>query len=78
MALDRVDQAIISQALVAAVKETRIRLVRSADSPIVREANDCCAALLDVQGHVVSQAELTRVPPAPNGISPIDTPTAPA
>ena len=35
------DQAIISQALVPAAKEMGIKLVRSAYSPIVREANDC-------------------------------------
>ena len=58
MSLDQVDQAIISQALIAAAKEMGIKLVRSAYSPIVREANDCSAALLDVDGNVVSQAEL--------------------
>ena len=58
MSLDQVDQAIISQALIAAAKEMGIKLVRSAYSPIVREANDCSAALLDVEGNVVSQAEL--------------------
>ena len=67
MALDRVDQAIISQALVAAAKEMGIKLVRSAYSPIVREANDCSAALLDAAGNVVSQAELIPMQLGPIG-----------
>ena len=67
MALDQVDQAIISQALVAAAKEMGIKLVRSAYSPIVREANDCSAALLDVDGNVVSQAELIPMQLGPIG-----------
>ena len=67
MALDQVDQAIISQALVAAAKEMGIKLVRSAYSPIVREANDCSAALLDVEGNVVSQAELIPMQLGPIG-----------
>ena len=67
MALDQVDQAIISQALIAAAKEMGIKLVRSAYSPIVREANDCSAALLDVAGNVVSQAELIPMQLGPIG-----------
>ena len=67
MALDQVDQAIISQALIAAAKEMGIKLVRSAYSPIVREANDCSAALLDAEGNVVSQAELIPMQLGPIG-----------
>ena len=67
MALDQVDQAIISQALIAAAKEMGIKLVRSAYSPIVREANDCSAALLDADGNVVSQAELIPMQLGPIG-----------
>ena len=67
MALDQVDQAIVSQALIAAAKEMGIKLVRSAYSPIVREANDCSAALLDVEGNVVSQAELIPMQLGPIG-----------
>ena len=67
MGLDQVDQAIISQALIAAAKEMGIKLVRSAYSPIVREANDCSAALLDVYGNVVSQAELIPMQLGPIG-----------
>ena len=62
MALDQVDQAIISQALIAAAKEMGIKLVRSAYSPIVREANDCSTALLDVRGNVVMKALAQAVP----------------
>ena len=67
MALDQIDLAIISQALIAAAKEMGIKLVRSAYSPIVREANDCSAALLDVEGNVVSQAELIPMQLGPIG-----------
>ena len=58
MTLDPVDHAVISQALIAAAREMGVKLVRSAYSPIVREANDCSAALLDRHGNVISQAEL--------------------
>ena len=34
------------------------KLIRSAHSPIVREAQDCSAALLDRRGNVVAQSEL--------------------
>ena len=40
MSLDTVDHAVISQALIAAAREMGVKLVRSAYSPIVREAND--------------------------------------
>ncbi len=58
MRIDPVDHAVISQALIAAAREMGVKLVRSAYSPIVREANDCSAALLDRHGNVISQAEL--------------------
>ena len=41
--------------------------MRSAYSPIVRVANDCSAALLDVEGNVVSQAELIPMQLGPIG-----------
>ena len=44
-----------------------IKLVRSAYSPIVREVNDCSAVLLDVDGNVVSQAELIPMQLGPIG-----------
>jgi N-methylhydantoinase B len=52
------DQAVITQALLAAANEMGAKLIRSAHSPIVREAADCSTALLDKQGNVVAQAEL--------------------
>ena len=67
MSLDPVDHAVISQALIAAAREMGVELVRSAYSPIVREANDCSAALLDPQGRVVSQAELIPMQLGPIG-----------
>ena len=56
--LSAVDRAVIIQALVAATREMGAKLIRSAHSPIVREAADCSAALLDPAGNVVAQAEL--------------------
>ncbi|MEM7254198.1 MAG: hydantoinase B/oxoprolinase family protein, partial [Pseudomonadota bacterium] len=52
------DQAVITQALVATAHEMGIKLIRSAHSTIVREAQDCSTALLDRHGNVVAQAEL--------------------
>jgi len=56
-----VDQAVITRALVAATHEMGAKLIRSAHSPIVREAQDCSAALMDAGGNVVAQAELIPV-----------------
>lgn len=67
MAIDPVDQAVISQGLIAAAREMGVKLVRSAYSPVVREANDCSAALLDRHGNVVSQAELIPMQLGPIG-----------
>ena len=61
MALSTVDQAIISQALIAATYEMGSKLIRSAHSPIVREAQDCSAAIVNAAGQVVAQAELTAI-----------------
>ncbi len=58
MALDPVEQAIVAQSLIAAAQEMGVKLIRSAHSPIVREAEDCSAALLTADGAVVAQAEL--------------------
>ncbi len=52
------DQAVIAQGLIASAKEMGVKLIRSAYSPLVREASDCAAALLDRLGNVVAQAEL--------------------
>jgi N-methylhydantoinase B len=65
--LRNVDQAVIGQGLIAAAREMGVKLVRSAYSPIVREASDCSAALLDPHGNVVSQAELIPMQLGPIG-----------
>lgn len=56
--LDPVDYAVISQALIAIAREMGTKLIRSSYSNIVREAQDASAALFDVAGNVVAQAEL--------------------
>ncbi|MBK7470231.1 MAG: hydantoinase B/oxoprolinase family protein [Betaproteobacteria bacterium] len=58
MALDPVDYAVISQALLAAAREMGTKLVRSAYSNIVREARDASAAILDPDGNIVAQSEM--------------------
>ncbi len=58
MTLDPVDYAIISQSLIAAAQEMGAKLIRSAFSTILREAKDGSAALLDLNGGTVAQAEL--------------------
>jgi len=58
MALDAIDYAVITQALLAASREMGAKLVRSAYSTIVREARDASAAILDRHGHVIAQAEM--------------------
>jgi len=57
-ALDPVEYAILSQSLIAAAREMGAKLIRSAYSTILREARDGSAALLDVEGRTVAQAEL--------------------
>jgi N-methylhydantoinase B len=57
-ALDPVDYAVLSQALIAIAREMGSKLIRSSYSNIVREAQDASAALFDAQGNVVAQAEL--------------------
>jgi N-methylhydantoinase B len=57
-ALDPVEQAIVAQSLIAAAQEMGVKLIRSAHSPIVREAEDCSAALMSADGDVIAQAEL--------------------
>ncbi|WP_417514622.1 hydantoinase B/oxoprolinase family protein [Minwuia sp.] len=56
--LNAVDQAIVTQALIAAAHEMGVKLIRSAHSTIVREAEDCSSAILDAKGNVVAQSEL--------------------
>jgi N-methylhydantoinase B len=67
MPVNPVDQAVIAQGLIAAAREMGVKLVRSAYSPIVREASDCAAALLDARGDVVAQAELIPMQLGPIG-----------
>jgi N-methylhydantoinase B len=57
-ALDAVDYAVISHALIAIAREMGTKLIRSSYSNIVREAQDASAALFDAHGNVVAQAEL--------------------
>lgn len=57
-ALDPVDYAVISQALLAASREMGTKLVRSAYSNIVREARDASCAILDPAGNIVGQSEM--------------------
>ena len=61
MKVSPVDQAVITQALIAAADEMGIKLIRSAHSPVVREAQDCSAAILDRKGRVVAQADLIPI-----------------
>src|SRR5215831_10726567 len=57
-ALDPVDYAVISHALIAIAREMGTKLIRSSYSNILREAQDASAALFDAHGNVVAQAEL--------------------
>ena len=61
MIVTPVDQAVITRALIAAADEMGVKLIRSAHSPVVREAQDCSAAILDKFGRVVAQAELIPI-----------------
>jgi N-methylhydantoinase B len=61
VSISHIDKTIISQALTSATHEMGAKLIRCAHSPIVREAQDCSAALVDRHGQVVAQAELTAI-----------------
>ncbi len=67
MKIDPIDQAVISQGLIASAREMGIKLVRSAYSTILREASDGSAALLDREGNVIAQAELIPMQLGPIG-----------
>ncbi|MGY2049691.1 hydantoinase B/oxoprolinase family protein [Methylobacterium sp. JK268] len=58
LSLDPVDYAVVSQSIVSAAREMGAKLVRSAYSTVLREAQDGSAALLDADGHTIAQAEL--------------------
>ncbi|MFY0614082.1 MAG: hydantoinase B/oxoprolinase family protein [Hyphomicrobiaceae bacterium] len=59
--LSEVDHAIINRALVAATHEMGTKLIRSAHSPIVREAQDCSAAIVNKHGEVIAQSDLIAI-----------------
>lgn len=61
MTVSALDQSIISRSIIAAAHEMGAKLIRCAHSPIVREAQDCSAALIDRHGRVVAQAELIPI-----------------
>jgi N-methylhydantoinase B len=65
--LDPIDYAVISQAIQAAADEAGMKLVKSAYTPILREAQDGSAAILDRDGNVIAQADL--IPMQLGGIS---------
>ena len=67
MTLDPIDYAVISQAIQAAADEAGTKLVKSAYTPILREAQDGSAAILDRDGNVIAQADL--IPMQLGGIS---------
>lgn len=52
-----IERTLIGQMLIAAAQEMSAKLMRSAFSPILREARDGSCALLDGHGNVVAQAE---------------------
>jgi len=61
MAVSSIEQAVITRSLIAAAHEMGTKLIRCAHSPIVREAQDCSAAIIDRNGRVVAQAELIPI-----------------
>lgn len=67
MNIDPIDQAVISQGLIASAREMGVKLIRSAYSTILREASDGSAALLDRHGNVIAQAELIPMQLGPIG-----------
>lgn len=61
MAVSSIEQAVITRSLIAVAHEMGTKLIRCAHSPIVREAQDCSAAIIDCDGRVVAQAELIPI-----------------
>lgn len=61
MAVSNIEQSVITNSLIAAAHEMGTKLIRCAHSPIVREAQDCSAAIIDRDGRVVAQAELIPI-----------------
>ncbi|MEU7838875.1 hydantoinase B/oxoprolinase family protein [Nonomuraea sp. NPDC049129] len=67
--LDPVTFAVLTKNFVAIAREMSTNLLRSAYSPVIREAADASTAFLDPQGRVIAQAEniplhLNSMPPA--------------
>jgi N-methylhydantoinase B len=69
MPVNPFDNAIISQSILAAAREMGIKLIRSAYSTILREASDGSAAIANVRGDIVAQAELIPIQLGPIGIT---------
>jgi N-methylhydantoinase B len=61
MSIDPLKSAVISQALIATAREMGAKMVRSAYSTIIREANDASAGILDAEGNIVALAELIPI-----------------
>jgi len=57
MAVNAVDYAVISQALLATAREMGVKLVRSAYSSIVRDAKDASTGVMDVTGAAVALSD---------------------
>ncbi|VVD61034.1 methylhydantoinase [Pandoraea eparura] len=69
MPVNPFDNAIISQSVLAAAREMGVKLIRSAYSTILREASDGSAAISNLQGDIVAQAELIPIQLGPIGIT---------
>ena len=69
MTVSPFDNAIISQSILAAAREMGAKLIRSAYSTILREASDGSAAIANVHGDIVAQAELIPIQLGPIGIT---------
>jgi N-methylhydantoinase B len=69
MPVNPFDNAIISQSILAAAREMGVKLIRSAYSTILREASDGSAAVANVHGDIVAQAELIPIQLGPIGIT---------
>ncbi|GAB7549194.1 hydantoinase B/oxoprolinase family protein [Cupriavidus sp. 8B] len=69
MPVNPFDNAIISQSILAAAREMGVKMIRSAYSTILREASDGSAAIANVHGDIVAQAELIPIQLGPIGIT---------
>jgi len=69
MSVNPFDNAIISQSMLAAAREMGVKLIRSAYTTILREASDGSAAIANVHGDIVAQAELIPIQLGPIGMT---------